>query len=224
MIGLTVWLGTQSALTFSRGGLYTAAGAAVLGILYLTRDASSRIRIVLIAGFLFVFGSYVVLPRLETFTGGALSTRFENTNTTGRDRIAEADLQIWYDNPVFGVGAGESKVEHAQYLRRISTHTEYTRLLAEHGVLGLAAGILLLAMAAQSFLHLGQMRDARAKALLAPMVIWTLLYMLDKAMRLVAPSFTFGLGFIVIQERRRLIRIIRFEKARTALSKSPAVT
>ena len=218
MIAVTMGLATQSALTFSRGGLYTAAGGAAFGVLYLSRDARSRIKILLIAVLLFVVASYVVLPRLEVFTGGALSARFQNTNTTGRDRIAEADLQIWYDNPIFGVGAGESKIEHALYIRRISTHTEYTRLLAEHGLLGLAAGLLLLVMAAQRFLYIRQMRSVAAKALIAPMVIWALLYMIDKAMRLVAPSFTFGLSFVTIRQQRKLIRVTRFEKEERAVS------
>jgi O-antigen ligase len=212
MLGVTLWLATQSALTFSRGGLYTAAGAAVLGILYLSRDARARIKIVLVAAVLFVVVSYVVLPRLDAFTGGALSARFENTDSTGRNTIAQADLQIWAQNPVFGIGPGESKMEHAQYYRRIATHTEYTRLLAEHGLLGLAAGLLLLIMAAQRFGYIGRMRDVRAKAMIAPMAVFALLYMVDKAMRLVAPSFTFGLCFITLRQRRRLIRVIRYEK------------
>jgi O-antigen ligase len=212
MLFVTLWLATQSALTFSRGGLYTAAGGAVLGILYLSREARARIKIVVIAALLFLVVSYVVLPRLDAFTGGALSARFENTNSTGRNTIAQADLQIWAENPVFGVGPGESKMEHAQYYRRIATHTEYTRLLAEHGLFGIAAGLLLFIMAAQRFGYIGRMRDVKAKAMIAPMAVWALLYMVDKAMRLVAPSFAFGLCFVTLRQRRRLVRVIRYEK------------
>jgi len=148
----------------------------------------------------------VVLPRLDAFTGGALSTRFQNTSSTGRDQIAQADLQIWDENPIFGVGPGESKIEHALYYRRIATHTEYTRLLAEHGLFGLASGLLLIIMAAQSFGHIRKMRSVRAKAMIGPMVLWALLYMTDKAMRLVAPAFTFGICFMTIRQQRFLIR------------------
>jgi len=212
MLIVTLWLATQSALTFSRGGLYTAAGGAVLGILYLSRDARARVKIILIAALLFVVVSYVVLPRLDAFTGGAFSARFENTDSTGRNTIAQADLQIWGEHPVFGIGPGESKMEHAQYYRKIATHTEYTRLLAEHGLFGLAAGLLLFVMAALSLGHINRMRDVRARAMIAPMAVWSLLYMVDKAMRLVAPSFAFGLCFITLRQRRRLIRVIRYEK------------
>lgn len=198
MLGVMVWLATQSALTFSRGGLYTAAGGALLAILYLSRDARSRVRVILIAVLLFVVANYVILPGLDAFTGGALSARFQNLNTTGREQIVQADLQIWNENPIFGVGVGESKMEHALYYRVIAAHTEYTRLLAEHGLFGLASGLLLFVMAAQRFGRLRQMRSPRTKAMIAPMVPWALLYMVDKAMRLVAPSFMFGLSFVTI--------------------------
>jgi O-antigen ligase len=190
--------------------------------MYLSRDARARVKIILLAGLLFVVATFVVLPRLDAFTGGALSARFENTDSTGRNTIAGADLQIWLENPFFGVGPGESKVEHALYYRKIATHTEYTRLLAEHGLFGLAAGLLLLAMAAQRFRQIGRLRNINTKAMLAPMVVWALLYMLDKAMRLVAPAFTFGLSFIIIRQRRMLIRVIHIEDDEEALSRLQA--
>jgi O-antigen ligase len=224
MIAVTAGLAAQSALTFSRGGLYTAAGAAVLAVLYLSRDSRSRIKIILIAAVLFVVANYVLLPRLDSFTDGALSARFQNTSSTGRDQIAQADLQIWFENPVFGVGPGESKAEHAQYYRRIATHTEYTRLLAEHGLFGVASGLLLFGMAAQGFGHVRRMRNVRAKAMVAPMVVWALLYMIDKAMRLVAPAFTFGLAFATIRQRRMIVRTFYVEKRAKDSVTAEAVT
>ena len=212
MLGVTLWLATQSALTFSRGGLYTAAGGAALAIVYLARDERARVKIFLIAVLLFVVASCVILPVLEAFTGGALSERFQNTSTTGRDVIAMDDLRIWSENPIFGIGPGESKAEHALYFRVTAAHTEYTRLLAEHGLFGLAAALLLFVMGAQRFGHIRRIPNIRAKAMIAPMVIWALLYMIDKAMRLVAPSFTFGLCFVTIHQRRILIRSIGVEE------------
>jgi O-antigen ligase len=212
MVCVTLGLGVQSALTFSRGGLYTAAGGAAVAVVYLSRDVRSRVKIFIMAAVLFVIASFVVLPGLDAFTGGALSERFENTSSTGREQIAQADLQIWNENPVFGVGPGESKIEHARYYRRIATHTEYTRLLAEHGLFGLAAGLVLFLMAAQLFVHIRSINNLRAKALMGPMVIWALLYMVDKAMRLVAPAFAFGLCFITIRHWKVIVRSFPIEE------------
>jgi O-antigen ligase len=192
--------------------------------MYLSRDARARVKIIFLGGLLFVIVTFVVLPRLDTFTGGALSARFENTDSTGRNTIAGADVQIWLENPFFGVGPGESKVEHALYYRTIATHTEYTRLLAEHGLFGIVAGLLLFVMAARSFLRIGRMRNINTKALLAPMEVWALLYMIDKAMRLVAPAFTFGLSFIMIRERRTLTRVTYIEVDDEALSRPQTET
>jgi O-antigen ligase len=212
MVCVTLGLAIQSALTFSRGGLYTAAGGAAVAVVYLSKDARARVKILVLSAVLLVIAIFVLLPNLDAFTGGALSARFQNTSSTGREQIAQADLHIWNENPFFGVGPGESKIEHALYYRRIATHTEYTRLLAEHGLFGLAAGLMLFLMAAQRFVSIRRINNIRAKALLGPMVIWSLLYMVDKAMRLVAPSFAFGLCFITIRQWRVIVRSFRIEE------------
>ena len=66
------------------------------------------------------------------------------SDTTGREDIARADLEVWFDNPVLGVGPGVAKeYRAATFGRAAAAHTEFTRLLAEHGILGLVALIIL---------------------------------------------------------------------------------
>jgi len=185
-----VFMGIQSALTFSRGGLYNAAGAAILATLFLMRDARSRVKLVLVAGVLFLATNYIILPKLDDFTGGALSTRFQNTQVTGRDHIAMAELEAFKENPILGVGMGQGR----KYSGRVA-HTEFTRLLAEHGMLGLSA-IAILFITGLS--NLRRARSLENKAVVVATVAWSFLFMLNAGMRLVAPSFAFGLAFATL--------------------------
>lgn len=201
MFGTMTLLGIQSAMTFSRGGLYAAAGGVVLASFYLIRDFNSRVRLILVVSIIFVITNYIVLPNLDTFTGGALSTRFQDTDPSGRDEIILADLEIWRKNPIFGVGPGRGMVARYSYVGWVAAHTEFSRLLAEHGLFGAAAFLLLLVMAVQA---VRRSRTVTGKALAASAVGWSLLFMTIDAMRLVAPAFAFGISFAIIVQKAGL--------------------
>ncbi|MCG3161337.1 MAG: hypothetical protein JMDDDDMK_02505 [Acidobacteria bacterium] len=184
----------QSALTFSRSGLYMACGGALLAVIFLIQDRRARFRLFAVIVTLFLTISFILLPQLDEFTGGALSKRFSDTRLTGRDNLAMADLQVFANHPVFGVGPGQTRhYRNPEFGRGYSTaaaHTEFSRLLSEHGVFGLIAIIVLLFMALQNFRH---SRTARGRAVAGSMTAWSLLFMIGAAMRLVAPSFVFGM-------------------------------
>lgn len=190
--GLMILFAAQSALTFSRGGLYNLVGAILLASLFLLKDARTRIQFVLatlVIGGAFYF---VVLPGLNAFTNGALYARFEDTGATGREEIVQMDFRIWRDNPILGVGPGRAVKYRADMGFRTSAHTEFTRLLAEHGLFGLAALLVFLAAFGQCFM---KAESAQQKALVVALCGWSFLYMLVAGMRLVAPSMMFGLAF-----------------------------
>lgn len=182
----------QSALTFSRGGLYMASGGAILAVIFLIQDRGSRLRLFAVIVTLFLTINFLLLPQLDEFTGGALSKRFSDTRVTGRDSIALSDLQVFAEHPVTGVGPGQTRHyrDRESAYAKAAAHTEFSRLLSEHGVFGLVAIIVLLLMALQ---HFRQARTARGRAVAGSMTAWSLLFMIGAAMRLAAPSFVFGL-------------------------------
>jgi hypothetical protein len=188
-------MATQSALTFSRGGLYNAVGAGIVALLFMMRDAGSRLKVLGVAAVVVLVANFVILPRLDSFTEGALMTRFQNTKATGRMEIIISDLQIWKNNIVLGVGLGQSKHLRGDLFRSAIAHTEFSRLLSEQGVFGLLIIILLLKMALQNVIRA---RTHQSRAIMAALVVWTFLYMLNAAMRTVAPAFIFGLTFITV--------------------------
>jgi O-antigen ligase len=157
----------------------------------LLRDAQTRNRLLMAATVLGLLGYYVLFPALDSFTDGALSSRFADTGLTNRDTIVEADLAIFRDHPFLGVGPGLGNYHREAYLRNTPAHTEYTRMLAEHGVFGIAS---LVAIAFLIVNTLRQRRTYRESAAMMALFVWSALFLLSYGMRLAAPSFMIGLA------------------------------
>lgn len=207
LLGVLIVLVLQSALTFSRGGLYAAGGGIAAAMLIQLRDVRKGARgapIVLLIAFAVYF---LIVPRLDAFTGGALSERFADTRLTGRDQLLQTDLKIWYEHPLFGVGPGGADPIHTLILRGqpglgeddIATHTEFSRLLAEHGFCGLVALLLLILMAMH---NVRRQPDLVTKAFVLSLLVWTFIFMSGSATRLAAPSVLYGLCFARLQVAR----------------------
>jgi hypothetical protein len=194
MLVLVVVFAAQAALTFSRGGLALAFAGVFAAMFYLVRDARTRVTLVVVAILLVSIGKYVVVPRLDDFTSGKLAERYTNLDPSNRGKMASFDLQIFADHPVLGVGPGVASGLRTELGHGGAAHTEYTRLLAEHGALGGLAIVVLLALVIRTFLTA---RTLQARALVIAMYVWVLLFLLVNAMRLAAPSLIFGLACAV---------------------------
>jgi hypothetical protein len=201
MVLIGVWLTVQSVLTFSRGGFWNflVALSVACAFLYKKKKYSK----VIIAGGLafFLTATFVIIPRLDEYTGGAFTKRFESLDTTGRKEITQADFRIFLQNPVFGAGPGQSVRLHRMVLGAAkAAHTEYSRLLAEHGIFGVAAIGILFVLFLQRYRYKA---PTEYKALMMAFTIWALFYMLHAAMRLAAPAFLFALAAIKFDDKRK---------------------
>jgi O-antigen ligase len=199
LLGMTLLFATFSALTFSRGGLLTAATSGVMCSIFLLKNTRARLRFVLAGAVLLAGAYYVIVPRLDAFTNGAIISRFGNADLTGRDRIAMTDLRVWWDNPIFGVGPGMTSNYYESSVGLAPAHTEFSRMLSDHGLLGLVSIMLLTFMAID---NVKRARNLQHRAVVIGLLIWTLLFMMSSAMRLLAPAFVFGLTFarVVLQD------------------------
>ncbi|HMN61040.1 MAG TPA: O-antigen ligase family protein, partial [Anaerolinea sp.] len=189
---IALGFGIQSALTFSRGGLYNAAICIFLAAMHLARNRRSRLELFVLLTLLSLVTVFWIYPQINRFTGGILEQRFADTEGTGRVEIAQAELRVWQENPLWGVGPGISPEEGARYTGFLdAAHTEYTRLLAEHGIFGLLALFALLGMAAAAYLRAP---NWIIRAWVVAMVAWPFAEMAHAAMRIVAISFLFGIS------------------------------
>ena len=149
-LGVGLWCMGQALLTLSRGGVWgfvvSAGGIAVAGLL----SAGWRSRVVTYAVVLALV-AVVIYSWLNFFTGGALGFRYAEQSSTHRSDIAQGDLGLFSSHPLFGVGPGLAKFERTGVFDEdANAHTEYSRLLAEHGTLGVIAIAAVLVMVVQS--------------------------------------------------------------------------
>lgn len=191
-----LFLAAQGVLTFSRGGIYNAVGAIIILVVFqlqnLTQTAKKIVPFILV----FVVFLILIFPFLDDFTGGKLLERFEDTNTSGRIDLIEADFEILSENPFLGVGLGNSKEYRESIVHKgLTSHTEFSRLISEHGLFGVIAVLVLILIAVQCFL---KQETIFGRALIAGMVAWCCLFMFNAGMRLAAPSFLWGLCFVNI--------------------------
>ncbi len=201
LLGLAVAFATQAALTFSRGGLMMALAGALAAMFYLVRDSRTRATLALLTVLLVSVGKYVVIPRLEVFTAGKLNERYTDLDPSGRTLIASYDLQLFTEHPLLGVGPGVASALREEIGKQGAAHTEFTRLLAEHGLLGILAIVFLVLMGVRTF------RSAytlHARAFVVAMLVWFTLFLLVNAMRLAAPAFVFGLACSIAYASRPL--------------------
>lgn len=153
---LILLLAGQGLLTFSRGGMIgTAIG--ILVILFFLRSATNseifkyrvaKVGKLMIPALVAIVG---VFYTINILTNGMLILRYSgetkstlagtkikslNTLTTGRFAIFEGDMNLFLDHPILGVGVGASRYIR-ETMQNVVAHVELSRLLAEHGLLGL---------------------------------------------------------------------------------------
>lgn len=190
---------TQATMTFSRNGPYLAAGSIAVATLFLLRDIRSQLTIVFGGIVFYLAFNFILFPFLQDFTEGKYQERvIEDYTTSGRDMIVMTDLEIWAAHPFFGIGAGMSEDERELITnepRAARDHTEYSRLLAEHGLFGLAALLVLIIMGVQTF---ARSPTVQVRSFRVSMMAWSMAYMLVNSTRTVAPAVLFGLGFLDI--------------------------
>jgi hypothetical protein len=196
----------QTLLTFSRGGSFSAGIAVTALGIYQAKNRRVRNTIIAVAVVAFTLASLVVFPWLDSFTEGAFEQRFSDTQT-GRTELASNDTQIFTDNIVLGVGAGMTKYQRLTYevcqlrsdkcVDESSSHTEFTRMLSEHGIPGVI-GLVLLAMLAWQALS----RPGPGKGFAIAWLAWAISQMVYANLRVVAVPFAFGLAFLRFSEPR----------------------
>lgn len=194
---LSLWLLIQAMLTFSRGGVLNVVVAMLGVILYLWSQDRERLGRLLPVAAILLLVAYAVFPVIDSATNNMLSVRFSDTNLTNRDEIARANFELFSRHPITGVGVGLAPLKGAF---RAAAHTEFTRLLAEHGVLGLLSLGLLILAATRNLAH--KRLQTNDSVLLIAAALWSLAFMTNAAMRTVAPSLMIGLTFMANSSKR----------------------
>ena len=151
---LTIVFAYRCLVTFSRGGMICAlVMIAVLVVIVLWKTIiKGKIKVSFVGLTFFAVGA-LVWGYSSFQTSGLIEKRYANQDVkgrvkssqfSGREEIAETELKMFLENPIFGVGVGKNK-EYREEITGIvaASHNEITRMLAEHGIFGVI-GLLIL--------------------------------------------------------------------------------
>ena len=189
-------------LTFSRGGMLTCFAIIVvfLGSLFLAKEKYNHLkkRIILM---LILLPAIFILCNYQTNT--ILFKRYINENinglpkaheVNGRVDMAVEEIKFFKENPILGVGVGSTKeIREAEYGTSIVTHNEITRLLAEHGILGILSLLILIGFPPYHYF-----KNKQNVYLLSFFAFW-LLTVNHSAMRVAAPAFLYALSLLDVK-------------------------
>jgi len=198
----------RALVTFSRGGVLTAIVCIVAFIIvfYQKQNSAGQSKLFKKLGFLLI----VILSMWlysAIRTQGLITYRYTNRNaagkleddiTTGRAELIETELQGFYDNPIMGVGVGKARDFRSEEAGAITaSHNEISRLLSEHGLLGLTA-ILILIFVPIVFWF----KFKNNYYFLAFLAFW-FLTINHSAMRIALPGFVYGLALLYIVDEKK---------------------
>lgn len=190
--------------TFSRGGMI--GGVAALGILLLLSFIFGHRVVSLpkaltygVLGFMVVLFSYNYVNEISE---NKLQYRYQGINyrtgqkkdiTSGRLLVLEHELNLFYENPLLGVGPGMVReiAVHNDFIA--NTHSEYSRTLAEHGLFGVVALLVLIIFPVRNILR----QPKEIYPILFAVLFLVFFTMFHSAMRLAMPGFLYGLTFIM---------------------------
>jgi O-antigen ligase len=204
-------------LTFSRGGMMGAFGAiglSMTALYFLSATYRARMqkqlpRIMLGLGLLLVV-AFVA----NELTGNFLLYRYQGKSTSevilgrsiteseylsGREDIIESELLAFSEHPILGIGIGRGTFyrEASNRTQRIASHTEFTRMLGEHGSLGLLA--ILAAFVVLPFLHFRRLGSDERRQWMLTFYILSMFTLAHSGMRMAVPCVAFGLAFLWIK-------------------------
>ena len=194
-------------LTFARGGVIAPIISIVFSY-FLTKGVKYKfhykgifyISVVLIG--LFYFSS--------SFTKGMIDNRYaslynninpQEGNLTGRAKIMALDLEIFRDNFLMGVGPGAARDLRWRYGYGavVGAHSEFTRMLAEHGLFGLMSLFSILILSFREY----KKRFDYNKVTLGCMSMFGILTMFHSAFRIALPGYIYGLSYVILRLREK---------------------
>ena len=181
----------QAILTFSRGGVWTVLISLTVYLLIQIKNSTNKIKFIFSFLFISAILNFFILPEFDGFFKNDLKSRYSDFDNTQRNTLIEMELAIFGENPILGIGPGMSRQYRVnKFQNPKNNHTEYTRLLAEHGLFGL--GVIFIDIIA--IFKIFKIKKQFARGIALSLATWSLLVMFHSATRLAATSVIFGMA------------------------------
>jgi O-antigen ligase len=203
-------------LTFSRGGMIGGA-LGIMVLLFYEALASeykftvNRFFVNLLKVFPLLFLLTLLFQYADRITEGNLVLRYKgetpgtagghkektlNIITANRLNVFKDDLQLWGEHPLLGVGVGAS-FHLREKTRRVAAHVEMSRLLSEHGLLGLIYFTILLVVGFKIFRRAS---TEKYGPILLAIFLLALFTTFHSAMRTFITPLLIGLSLLIVTE------------------------
>jgi O-antigen ligase len=204
-IFLFIYLIFRGLITFSRGGIVTSFIAIIFFVFFYIRSTKEKLKNTFKFLSLGIFFGIALLLYTSNLTGGMLLNRYTNKNamgiekkdiSTGRVTIFETDIEGFLEHPFFGLGVGGSKYYRLDKLKSYAaSHNEISRLLSEHGMIGLVILFLLIIVPIKNI----RSQSNLGIAFLGAFFLFWFLTINHSAMRIAFPGFIYGLSLITFK-------------------------
>ncbi len=211
LLGVNIFLfalmGFRGLVTLSRGGIYTGLAMCLLILFSVAVRSNAKIRgqlvifimIVSFAGFTtWLYSSYQTRGMLDLrYASKDAAGRSDKDISTGRFELFSTEIEAFKEHPFMGVGVGKNKeLREIQTGMEIASHNEISRIISEHGILGI------IAMSILFFTPLiYRIKNRKNFYFLSYLAFW-FLTINHSSMRLAAPAFLYALSLLDIQEVR----------------------
>ncbi|MEC4004386.1 O-antigen ligase family protein [Flavobacterium sp. SUN052] len=191
-------------ITFSRGGMITGFIMIIIlvFVIYVYSRKVSKLKLLSIVSFLIAVLSFIWIFT-EIKTGGLISKRYANQDAlgkvkssrfTGREELAAGEIDMFLSSPFLGIGVGKGTELRTESMGFIcASHNEITRLLAEHGSLGIL--ILMILFFTPIFLYI----DNKQNIYIFCFIFFWLLTLNHASTRTAAPSFIYALSLLKVK-------------------------
>jgi len=201
---LLAYLIFRGLITLSRGGMISAFVATIIFAIFYVLSKQDKIKSILkYIGLLMAFGVALWFYSSDA-TGGMLANRYANKSSVGlkkkdasagRIDLFKSEIDAFLENPFFGIGVGGGKYYRLDKLDKVTaSHNEISRLIGEHGLIGIIALLLLIFVPIR---HMFQ-QSYLARAFLSAFFVFWFLTINHSAMRIAFPAFIYGLSMALI--------------------------
>ncbi len=210
-------LSYRAVITFSRGGVFAAVITIAAFLFFIFIRAKPRLKNKILSSFFLL----IVCLGLTWFisslnTGGLIDKRYANQDALGRDKgdVSTGRVELFYnelqgfvENPFLGIGASNTKYNREEGVS-VVTHNEISRLLSEHGIMGILIIIILI------FTPLSYRSINRKNLFFYAFLSFWFATINHSAIRLAAPAFFYSLALLNIKNEKRPIHRKRLIKNR----------
>ncbi|MEN8898054.1 MAG: O-antigen ligase family protein [Nonlabens sp.] len=208
-------------VTFSRGGIITAflMIAAIIVTLFFLKKSEFRFSFLPKLGII-AFGLLLAWSYTSLATSGLIDKRYANQDaagrakedlSTGRAELVSIELEAFLEHPITGIGAGQVKYYRAKKDGIVAaSHNETSRLLSEHGSIGILSLLVLI------FTPLIFRLSHKGNVYFYPFLIFWIATINHSAMRIAAPAFFYGLALLYVVKPK-------VKKKKKLINETPAV-